>query len=90
MKVKFFAEPNFYVRVSNKVIQRMSNLKGLQFDENGEYVTDNDYLINAMKIQFKHEEVKETEVEEIEEIEEVVESTTVAEKTKRGRSNVFK
>ena len=54
--MKFFAEPSFYVRINNKYTQRVTGKKGLYFDANGEYVTDNQTLINALKPHFKYED----------------------------------
>lgn len=71
--MKFKAEPNLYVRISNKIVQRTTGLKGLKFDENGEYETENPMMINVLNQNFeKSEEIKEV-VEEIKEPIEAIE-----------------
>jgi hypothetical protein len=79
--MKFFAEPNFFVRVSSKPLQRLTNLKSIVFDDKGEYVTENPHVIKALKTQFKFEE-EQPEVIIEDAIEEVVEVTE--EKPKRS------
>jgi hypothetical protein len=54
--MKFFATPKHYVKISNKYIQRVTGLKGFYFDANGEYVTSNPRIINALKTHFKFED----------------------------------
>ena len=39
--------PNLYVKFTNKYIQRATGKKGMYFDANGEYETDNPVLIKA-------------------------------------------
>jgi hypothetical protein len=56
--MKFFGEPNLYVTDSK------NNGRVLfKFDENGEYATDDEKLINRLKHHFKHEE--QTEEKEV-------------------------
>jgi len=54
--MKFFAEPKHFVKINNKYMQRALGIKGLFFDDNGEYVTYNELLINTLKIHFKYED----------------------------------
>jgi hypothetical protein len=83
--MKFFAEPNHYVRVTNKNLRTAGYKSGITFDSNGVFETDNPRLIEALKVHFKCEDdaVILTPVEEIPEevIEEVAEE--VKPKTKR-------
>jgi len=46
--MKFKAEPGLYVKFTNKYIQRATGKKGMYFDANGEYETDNPVLIKAL------------------------------------------
>lgn len=59
--MKFKAEPNLYVKISNKYVQRATGLKGFFFDENGEYETDSELLIKVLSQSF---EVKEEEIKQ--------------------------
>lgn len=63
--MKFFSNPNMFVRINNKNLQRIVGLKGFNFDVNGEYETDNKYLIESLKIQFQFEDKKIKADEEI-------------------------
>jgi hypothetical protein len=54
--MKFFATPNLYIKISNKYIQRATNMKGFYFDANGEYVTDKPCIINALKPLYRYED----------------------------------
>jgi len=84
--MKFFAEPNYYVRINNKYLQRITGKKGLYFDANGEYVTDKPSLINALKTVFRFEDdnlpsedktqALNANLEEVEAVEEVKEVET--------------
>ena len=74
----FKSDPNLYVRISNKFIQRATGKKGLHFDENGLYITDNEWLIKVLSQNF--ETVEMTMLEPVkeeplpfEDIEEVIE-----------------
>lgn len=81
--MKFKATPNLYVKLSNKYVQRVIGRKGLHFDGNGEFETDNELLIKILKQNFEEaseesswvliEELHEEPIEEISEIEELVE-----------------
>jgi hypothetical protein len=58
--MKFKSEPNLYVRISNKIVQRTTGLKSFKFDDKGEYETENSMMINVLSQNFKViEEVKE-------------------------------
>ena len=99
--MKFFAEPNLFVRVSNKPLQRAVGVKGFSFDGNGEFITENETLIKVLKTQFKFDEVNlpsddktdaldgqeiaSETTEEISEVEEVTESEEVVEEVKPKR-----
>lgn len=50
--MKFKAEPNLYVRLSSKIVQRVTGLKGFSFDSNGEYETENPTLIRQLEQNF--------------------------------------
>jgi hypothetical protein len=52
----FIGQPNLYVRISNKYVQRATGKKGFTFDGNGEYETDNELISKLLK---QHFEVKE-------------------------------
>ena len=54
--MKFVAEPNLFVRFSNKYVQRVTSMKGIHFDDKGEYNTDSEVLIKLLSQHFKHEE----------------------------------
>lgn len=51
--MKFKAEPNYYVRLSNKYVQRSTGLKGFYFDDKGEYETENEVMINVLSQHFE-------------------------------------
>jgi hypothetical protein len=53
----FKGQPNQYVRFANKTVIRLTNKKGLYFDENGLYETENKLLIKVLSQHF--ESVKE-------------------------------
>lgn len=63
--MKFKGQPDLYVRISNKYVQRAYGHKGFFFDKNGEFETDNVVLIKLMKQCF--EEVKEEPIPETKE-----------------------
>lgn len=65
--MKFFSEPSMFIRINNKNLQRIVGKKGFYFDENGEYETDNKYLIEALKVQFRYEDIAEKAEEVAEE-----------------------
>lgn len=50
--MKFTAEPNLFVRFSNKFVQRMTGKKGIHFDENGQYETENEFEIKILEQHF--------------------------------------
>lgn len=54
--MKFYGPPNIYVRINNNNLKRILGIKGLSFDEHGEYVTDNEHLIRALKSEFEYKE----------------------------------
>ena len=76
--MKFKAEPNLVVRLSNPYVKRVTGLKHIKFDENGIYETKHEYFQKILK---QHFEVLEEENNEtiIEEEENVSESTTEVE-----------
>lgn len=53
----FKGQPNLYVKINNKIVQRASGIKGFYFDENGLYSTENELLIKVLGQNF--EAVKE-------------------------------
>lgn len=57
--MKFRAEPNLFVRISNKYVKRATGKKGFYFDAKGEYETDNHRLIRLLKAKFKEEVTEE-------------------------------
>lgn len=77
--MKFKAEPNLYVRVSNKIVQRTTGLKGFNFDENGEYETENPMMINVLSQNFEVIEEVLEQAEEVVEVEEIKETVEVIE-----------
>ena len=64
--MKFKAEPNLYVKLNNKIVQRVTGLKGFTFDENGEYKTEVDLMIRVLKQSFEVKEEIEEEIPEYE------------------------
>lgn len=54
----FIGQPNLYVKISNKYVQRATNKKGFYFDSNGEFETDNEILIKVLQQNFETKEVK--------------------------------
>jgi hypothetical protein len=57
--MKFIGTPNLYVHIRNKRIQRLTRKKGLRFDENGFYETDNPILTKALSQHFQKVEPAE-------------------------------
>lgn len=55
--MKFKAQKNLYVKISNKFVQRATGKKGFYFNDKGEFETENAILIKALSQHF--EEVKE-------------------------------
>lgn len=51
--MRFKAEPNLFVKINNKYVQRVTGMKGFYFDENGEYETDNELLIKVLEQNFE-------------------------------------
>lgn len=66
----FKSEPNMYVKVSNKYIQRLTRLKGFYFDKNGLFETEKEILIKALTGKFEVVEPKQEPEEEIIEVKE--------------------
>jgi hypothetical protein len=61
----FKAQPNLFVRLSNKYVQRVTGKKGFYFDENGLYETENEILCKLLAQNFETiEEKQEAKVEE--------------------------
>jgi len=54
--MKFKAEPNLFVRISSKYVQRVTGIKGFYFDDKGEYETDNETLIKLFSQSFDIDE----------------------------------
>ncbi len=59
----FLHEPNMVVRISHPILKRIIQQKYIKFDENGEYETDNEFLIKAFKQNFKVKEEEKTVIE---------------------------
>lgn len=59
----FKGQPNLYVRINNKIVFRITGIKGFSFDENGDFKTDNEVLIRYLKQHFHHEEQEEVKKE---------------------------
>lgn len=78
----FKSEPNLYVKVNNKYIQRLTGLKGFYFDKDGLFETDKEILIKALDGKFEKVEPKiEIKEEPIEIIEEkIIEKPVVKKK----------
>ena len=53
--MKFIGTPNLYVRFSNKYIQRATRKKGITFDADGFYETENPFLIKILSQKFETE-----------------------------------
>jgi hypothetical protein len=51
----FKGQPNLFVRISNKYIQRVTGKKGFYFDENGRYETENPLLIKLLSQHYEEE-----------------------------------
>ena len=68
----FKSEPNMYVKVSNKYIQRLTRLKGFYFDKDGLFETEKEILIKALTGKFEivepEEEITEVKEEPIKEV----------------------
>lgn len=62
--MKFKAEPNLYVRIANKYVQRATRKKGFFFDSEGFYETDNELLIKVLSQRFDVVPDAEPELEE--------------------------
>lgn len=75
----FKSEPNMYVKVSNKLIQRVTGLKGFYFDKDGLFETEKEILIKALTGKFEEVEPKIGEVieEPIEEAIEIIEEKII-------------
>lgn len=54
----FKGEPKHYVRISNKMFQRLTGTKGFYFNENGRFETENETLCKILKQHFEVEEPK--------------------------------
>jgi hypothetical protein len=80
MKYVFYGEPNMLVKGRKKVLfENKVDFKPLfRFDSNGEYVTDDEKLIDKLKSRFDHKPV-------IEEQPVIEETEEVAPKTKRKK-----
>ena len=85
--MKFYGTPKLYVKISNKNLIRLTGLKGFTFDNDGVYETDNQTLINTLKMQFKYEDDSLPSEEKTEALEAKIEGVDEEEKpkTKRGR-----
>lgn len=59
--MKFKAEPNYYVRLSNKYVQRATGLKGFYFDDKGIYETENETMIKVLSQNFEQVEENKSE-----------------------------
>lgn len=64
-KLKFKAEPNLYVKINNKYVQRVTGKKGFYFDDKGEYETENETLVKVLSQHFKIVEDEDNAVEEV-------------------------
>ena len=63
----FLAEPKLYVKLSNKIVNRVTGLKGFYFDDKGEYKTENELIIRVLKQNFGvKEELSKYESEQAE------------------------
>lgn len=51
--MKFIGTPNLYVRFANKYVTRVTRKKGIIFDADGFYETDNPLLIKILSQNFK-------------------------------------
>lgn len=49
----FIGQPNLYVHISNKYVQRLTGKRGFSFDENGEYKTESGIVIKLLKQHFE-------------------------------------
>jgi hypothetical protein len=64
MKVKFKGQPNLLVRTkTTQLYNNKVDYKPLfRFDDNGEYITEDEKLIKKLKGRFDHVEIKEDEI----------------------------
>lgn len=51
--MRFKAEPNLYVRFANKFVQRATGRKGISFDADGYFVTENELLCKVLSQHFE-------------------------------------
>jgi hypothetical protein len=54
--MKYKSEPNLYVKINNKYVQRVTGKKGFSFDSDGVYETDNELLIKVLSQNFTIDE----------------------------------
>lgn len=64
MKVKFKGTPNQLICTKHTVLynNKVERKPLFRFDDNGEYVTEDEKLIKKLKGRFDHVEIKETEI----------------------------
>lgn len=60
--MKFKAEPNLVVRLSNAYVKRITGLKHIKFDENGIYETEHEYFQRILKQHFEVVENKSNNI----------------------------
>lgn len=58
MPVTFKSQPNMFVKINSKHIANATGMKGIYFDSNGEYTTDNEILIKALSNVFTRADSK--------------------------------
>lgn len=63
--MKFKAEPNLFVRISNKYVQRATGKKGFYFDNKGIYETENEILIKVLSQNFEIVTGEEPKIEKV-------------------------
>lgn len=65
--MKFKGEPNLLVRITTNHLQRTTGMKHFSFDENGEFETENETLIDALSQRYEicKPETKEPEKTDI-------------------------
>jgi hypothetical protein len=51
--MKFKGTPNMYIKISNKLVKRVSGIKGFHFDDKGEYESENELLIRVLSQNFE-------------------------------------
>ena len=61
--MRFKAEPNLYVRLNNKYVQRSTGKKGFYFDSEGIYETNNELMIKVLSQNFTIDEQPEPKEE---------------------------